>query len=231
MLILQKFFASLSLLYCLCGTIDAASPTTKVKAVVFDYGGVVSELDKTVIIQFLSDSFRISSNVVKEVLDKRRDYTSQGGDEQQFWNKVAQSTGVELPPDWSKYWCETRLKAIKEIAGVNDVVRALRHAGYKTAMLSNVTQEQAYYVRQRGCYDDFQPLLLSYEIGVEKPNTKAFAILLDRLKLAPDEILFIDDSKENVDAAKELGFDSIQFVNAARLLMELNKRGITLQPE
>jgi putative hydrolase of the HAD superfamily len=74
----------------------------------------------------------------------------------------------------------------------------------------------------------FHPVLLSFEIGVKKPNLKSYQILLDQLKISPQQLLFIDNKEENVKAAKSLGIDAITFINAKQLAEELKKRGIIL---
>ena len=72
------------------------------------------------------------------------------------------------------------------------------------------------------------PVLLSYEIGVKKPNPEAFKILLQKLQLSASFVIFIDDRIENVEAAKNQGIDAILFVNPSQLKDELEKRGFYL---
>lgn len=104
------------------------------------------------------------------------------------------------------------------------MVKILQRRGYRTAMLSDVTQYQAEIIRKMGYYDLFSPLLLSYEIGVKKPNPEAFRILLKTLNLPASSVLFIDDRTENVEAAKKEGIDSIQFTSPLQLQKDLEKR-------
>jgi HAD superfamily hydrolase (TIGR01509 family) len=47
--------------------------------------------------------------------------------------------------------------------------------------------------------------LISCEIGYEKPDPRAFQFLLEELDLPPNLCTFIDDKKENVEAARALG--------------------------
>lgn len=77
-----------------------------------------------------------------------------------------------------------------------------------------------------GYYDLFHPVLLSCEIGVQKPNPEAFIILLNILQVMPSDVIFIDDRAQNVEAAKDLGIDSIQFFNANQLKDDLEKRSL-----
>ena len=96
-------------------------------------------------------------------------------------------------------------------------------------MLSDVTQYQAEIVRKIGYYDLFSPVLLSYEIGVKKPNPEAFKILLEKLQKPASSVIFIDDKIENVEAARNFGIDSIHFTNPGQLKKELTDKGLSLE--
>lgn len=96
-------------------------------------------------------------------------------------------------------------------------------------MLSDVTQYQAEIIRKMGYYDLFSPVLLSYEIGIKKPNPKAFKILLEKIQKSASSVIFIDDRIENGEAAKNLGIDSIQFISPKQLKKELIERDFSLE--
>jgi epoxide hydrolase-like predicted phosphatase len=95
---------------------------------------------------------------------------------------------------------------------------------YKTAILSNSIdgarrEEQARY----GFGQLVDVVLYSHEIGLAKPDPRAYRLLCDTLGVAPGELVFIDDLPENVDAASDLGIhavlhestpDSIKAVNS-----------------
>jgi len=51
----------------------------------------------------------------------------------------------------------------------------------------------------------FDKMYLSYEIGFRKPSKEAFHIILKENKLKPNEVFFIDDSPQHIEAAKKMG--------------------------
>ncbi|WP_240347237.1 HAD-IA family hydrolase [Curtobacterium sp. 24E2] len=51
----------------------------------------------------------------------------------------------------------------------------------------------------------FDPICYSHEIGVTKPEPEAFRIALDQLAAAPEDVLFVDDVPENIEAARAMG--------------------------
>ena len=56
--------------------------------------------------------------------------------------------------------------------------------------------------------DYFDKLYLSYQIGVTKPDRQIFDFLIADTDILPSESLFIDDGAGNVQAARQLGFQT-----------------------
>lgn len=59
----------------------------------------------------------------------------------------------------------------------------------------------------------FEHVYYSHEIGLRKPHPDAYAFVLERSGLKPDETLFIDDLQANIDGAKETGILSYHLDN------------------
>ena len=95
------------------------------------------------------------------------------------------------------------------------------------AMLSNASQDQVVLIQKKGIYALFDPVLLSCEIGIKKPDIEVYHLLLRQLNLRPDECLFIDDAIQNVIAARSMGIDSVHFLNVDQLKAELTKREVS----
>jgi len=53
-------------------------------------------------------------------------------------------------------------------------------------------------------YKIFPIKFISYNLGYAKPEKQIFQIAIKRLKMKPQDILIIDNGKENLDAAKKL---------------------------
>ncbi|GAA6767628.1 HAD family phosphatase [Flavobacterium sp. CGRL1] len=54
-------------------------------------------------------------------------------------------------------------------------------------------------------YNCFEKVHFSFEIGKRKPNANSYQHLIDEHNLVPEKTLFVDDKKENTDAAAVLG--------------------------
>jgi HAD superfamily hydrolase (TIGR01509 family) len=66
-----------------------------------------------------------------------------------------------------------------------------------------VKQTVPFFEDFKNCFDVFY---LSQEIHLRKPNADIFEFVLNENSLTPNECLFIDDTKDNTDTAKKLGF-------------------------
>jgi epoxide hydrolase-like predicted phosphatase len=93
---------------------------------------------------------------------------------------------------------------------------------FQTAILSNSflgarEKEQAAYGFEDLC--DF--IIYSHEVGIAKPDPRIFALTCERLKLAPSEVIFVDDVEAYVAAARALGIHAIQFRDNAQVIAEI----------
>ncbi len=55
--------------------------------------------------------------------------------------------------------------------------------------------------------------IISYEVKFKKPDLEIYNLLIEKYNLMPEETVFIDDSKENILAAKQMKFQTILFRN------------------
>ncbi|MGU9982406.1 HAD family hydrolase [Phreatobacter sp. HK31-P] len=72
----------------------------------------------------------------------------------------------------------------------------------------------------------FAGLVLSGDVGINKPDPRIYAILCERHGLDPAACVFIDDSERNVQAARDYGMAAVHFTDAASLSASLRDRGL-----
>jgi 2-haloacid dehalogenase len=114
-----------------------------------------------------------------------------------------------------------------EIPDTVAVLADLRDAGVRLYALSNWSAETFRLTRDRFPFLEwFDGLVVSGEEGVIKPDRRIFELLLDRFGLVAGSTLFVDDSRANVDAARAVGMDAVQFRGAGRLRRNLAARGL-----
>ena len=125
---------------------------------------------------------------------------------------------------------ETLIDAYSKIFKVNKNVAALLpelKKKYKLVLLSNTNiVHQKYGWNEYDFLKHFDKLILSHEVGAVKPEEEIYKAVEDYTKLPPEEHIFIDDIFEYAEAAKNLGWDAIQFKNYNQLVNDLKVRGI-----
>lgn len=203
----------------------AISPTfATIKAVAFDFDGVVGKIDREEVVAFIQNSFQLTQEEARE-LGKGWKMQVRCGDvpAATYWENALAKKGKVLPEKWVENFNDAFAASITVNPLMIQKIQELQKQGYKTPLLSNVDEGAAAVIRKKGYYAFFNPVLLSYAIGVDKPDKRAYAILLEKMALLPSEIIFVDDTKENVDAASAVGIVAIQFISYEQFEMALNK--------
>ena len=72
----------------------------------------------------------------------------------------------------------------------------------------------------------FEGIVVSGEEKTRKPYSKIYEITLERYDLAPETCLFIDDSIDNVNAAKSLNINALHYKSPSQLRSDLNQLGL-----
>lgn len=86
-------------------------------------------------------------------------------------------------------------------------VRSARAHGIRTALLSNSWGVE-YYPHEL-LADLFDEVVISGQAGLRKPDPQAFRLAAQRLGLPPEDCVFVDDVKGNVEAAKAVGMRGV----------------------
>ena len=90
-------------------------------------------------------------------------------------------------------------------------IENIRSQGYKTYILSNAPHEIPEYLTQKDLNKYFDGQIISAQEKVSKPEKRIYKILLDRYSLNPEESLFLDDRKENIEAAISCNINGFVF--------------------
>jgi putative hydrolase of the HAD superfamily len=85
---------------------------------------------------------------------------------------------------------------------------------YRLFLLSNTDSIHINHFEQRegasfygDFYQCFEKVYFSYEMGMRKPDAEIYTTLIRQHELLPKHTLFVDDKKDNTDAAKALGLN------------------------
>lgn len=121
-------------------------------------------------------------------------------------NISAETVSAIMDDIWTEYLGTLNVELL-------NYFRSLRPQ-YKTAILSNSfvgarEREQAAYGFEDCC--DF--IIYSHEVGMSKPDPRIYALTCERLGLAPQEVIFLDDRELAIEAANTAGMHGIIFTD------------------
>jgi putative hydrolase of the HAD superfamily len=191
------------------------------KAVLFDFGGVLAEEGFQEGIYAIArsqglDPAEVHQAGMEAVYDTG--YVLGRGSEADFWREMRQRTGI-VGDD------ETLSREILDRfvlrPGMLAAVRALRQRGIKVAILSDQTDWLEWLDRRDGFFAAFDQLFNSYRLGKGKRDPSAFDDAVRALGVAPHEALLVDDMPGNVARAAARGLQTILFQDEAGFLAEL----------
>ena len=128
---------------------------------------------------------------------------------EQVAEELAAYRGVE--PEFAREMITIAIGKQETIRPTEKLIDELKAAGYKLYVLSNMSREFIDFLRKQKVYENFDGDVVSCEVGIVKPMPEIYDLLLERFDLAPAETIFIDDRKENVDAAAAKGIATFHF--------------------
>lgn len=195
-----------------------------VRAVIFDWGGVMERIADDAHTAEWERRLALDTGTLWEVLwgETWRQLSVGAITNNDYMQHVADRLGfpgVEAAEHFTEeFYAGNRLNP-KVLAAV----RALR-GRYKVALLSNAWPGQDDVIREKLGIDvhiEFDVYVNSADVGLRKPDPAIFHLTLERLGVAPQQVVFLDDMLFNVDSARELGIRTVQFVDPATSLAEL----------
>lgn len=128
---------------------------------------------------------------------------------EQVAEELAAYRGVE--PEFAREMITIAIGKQETIRPTEKLIDELKAAGYKLYVLSNMSREFIDFLRKQKVYENFDGDVVSCEVGIVKPMPEIYDLLLERFDLDPAETIFIDDRKENVDAAAAKGIATFHF--------------------
>lgn len=209
---------------------ESHSSPVPVEAVVFDLGNVLISWDPHP---------AIARDVGEEaatrfLADKTFDFLAwnRPQDAGRPWD-VAEDVAIESHPHWEAAIRAYRAHFEDSMIGVIEdsvqILHELKAAGIPLYGLTNWSQELFPVARRRFDFlDVFEDIIVSGEEGVAKPDPKIFEILRQRIGRDLGGCIFIDDSMDNVAAAREAGLNAILFTDTGHLREDLSVRGLPL---
>ncbi len=178
-----------------------------IKTLLFDFGDIFINLDKKGAMQNALDLFELK-DLSEEMIAFNSFYEQGLISTEEFLEFYQENfpnlTSEQILDAWQyilKDFPAHRLEFIKQLAADKK---------FKLILLSNTNELHINWIKDKvSFYEDFKncfdAFYLSHEIMLRKPNLDIYQFVLDEHQLNPNEVLFIDDTEENILGASKLG--------------------------
>lgn len=151
-------------------------------------------------------------------------FTAHPGGARGFWRRfverVVELAGGERPSPFAAAELYERFATPgpwEIFADVRPALARLAAAGYRLAVVSNWDERLPRLLGELGLAASFDAIVVSAEVGVEKPHPAIFAALAERLALSAAAIVHVGDhALEDVEGARAAGLAALHLSRAGR---------------
>lgn len=201
----------------------------KIKAIIFDVGGVLLEKDWDKIKEDMQRKHGFSTKIYSDYpKSMHKHYRGLSTGKKTFKNVIRLLSGKKNIQKILKDYELSHKRNTKKNTPLFNILKKLRE-NYKLYCLTDINDLHHWFHKRNKVYSNFLKTYASCNTGLKKPDKKCFKLILKNQGLKPEETIFIDDKRENVLSARSLGIKSIVFKNNDQLIKNLNKLGIKIQ--
>jgi 2-haloacid dehalogenase len=202
--------------------------TTPLSAIIFDFGGVLVNWDPHKLFnKYFASNTKAIDNFLKEInfcswnLSQDKGYP---------FSRAVQDLSTQFPQyahlinAYDEEWEESITGIVPETV---EILYKLKASGCHLYGLTNWSAEKFSIVRQKyEFFSLFESIVVSGEVKLIKPDPAIFHLFLRKNHLQPEECLLVDDTSQNIETARRMGFSTHHFTSPSRLEMELIRMGI-----
>lgn len=198
---------------------------TKIKALLFDMGGVFLEVDFKKIFMAWEPNSRLSAKqmLIEFKMDeayRRHEMGSLSATE--YFEHIRQqlqltASDEEIEAGWNAIFGKL----------LNDVLDAIDSISTRIPCYgftnTNAAHQKFWSSRFPRIETSFEHLFISNEIGLRKPDAEAFEHILNHAGVLAAEMLFFDDTVENIEGAKQVGMQTVLVTDSSSVLLALQR--------
>ena len=210
------------------GTLAHTVMSTRIGAVIFDFGGVLTLQPLDHHLEKLRALCGLDlPSFATEYRRRRTDYDRGTIDSREYWSRIIDSKGKPVDPGILRSLFEEDMASWTRInEPVLNWALGLQEAGMRTGILSNMPRDILERIETRfRWFDRFEVKIFSCNIGANKPEAEIYRACLDALQLEAGKVLFLDDVLENVKGAERAGFRTVLFRNLGDSLRQIAESG------
>lgn len=199
---------------------------TPIRALIFDLGNVLLNYDAHKAARRFARACNVS--LLKVWLHfftspTEKAYTRGEISTYEFYRHAKRALDFPVPyRTFRHYWNDI----FTENAGMDSLLARLARR-YPLYLISNTNRMHFEHVKRKfKILRHFKRTFPSHELGHRKPDREIYEKVLKRIRLAPEETVFIDDHPKFVRGARRVGMHALRFRSRAGLLRDLRRLGV-----
>jgi putative hydrolase of the HAD superfamily len=202
-----------------------------IKAIVFDYGKVISLPPGPEIMERLASMAGVAAGVFEPLLwSLRGEYDRGTITAREYYGQLLSRLNVKLDEKTIEAMIDLDLKSWENLnPGTVKLMEDVKAAGFLLGILSNMPHDFLAFAREKiPLFSLPDAGLFSCEVNLIKPEAAIYRKLLSLLKCAPEEVVFFDDTRDNVESAAALGIHAFLWKDPETARRDLAALGVGL---
>jgi epoxide hydrolase-like predicted phosphatase len=193
-----------------------------ISAVIWDLGGVILRTEDTSPREKWEERFGLGPWGLEKLVfanEVSREASVGGATVDDIWERVQQE--LKLHDEEMDGFKKDFFSGDEIDFSLVDFIRDLKRQ-VKSGMITNAWPRTRHFIENVWeIADAFDEIIVSAEVNLVKPDPRIYQMALDQLKVKPEEAVFIDDFKENIRGAEEVGMVGIHFRDADEVVKQL----------
>ena len=194
-----------------------------IRAVFFDFGGVIMRTEFQAPRQHLAERFNMDYDDIDRVVfasESARRASVGEITEEAHWAEVLKR--LKHPVSEAKTFSDEFFGGDVIDRALVEYIRSLR-GKFHTGLISNAWSGLRSFLTRENIIDIFDTVTISAEVGSVKPSAKIYEVALEQAKVHANEAVFIDDVAANINACEMIGMKGILFKDPQEVLGQLNR--------
>lgn len=194
-----------------------------IRAIFFDFGGVILRTEYQIPRQQLAERFNMEyEDIDKAVFGSESARRASIGEitEEAHWKEVLKR--FKLSPSEKQAFSDAFFGGDVIDRELVKYIGSLR-GKYHVGLISNAWSGLREFLTKEKVINVFDSVTISAEVGVIKPDAKIYQIALEQAKVQANEAVFVDDMLVNIEACEELGMAGVEFRDPQIGLKQLNR--------
>ena len=181
-----------------------------IKAIVFDLAGVIYTM---------GFSFHKEFEVIRGYWNKAKVGEISNDD---FLKLGSEKFNSSVENFVNFFWDNNEL-----IPGMQELIIKLGEK-YKIGFLANLAEEVYKSDKDLWDFESFGESVMSFREKVKKPDVEAIELIINKLGVEKEEIIYVDDKPETIEKYSEYGVKCVKFDSKKQLIEDLKKLGVEL---